>query len=170
MILGIIKTALGIWIGYGIAKFIIAPYLDKRKKKKEKSDEFLRGLRESLREGMKNFIEENKKLQGNEIPSDADILLYYKMYCKRMELKALDIWTTEKPCDFEVWEKRAKDIESNYGGWRFMISRTCDSVIYDSRTNQTTFMSHHNYRKLVEEDDKALIKSLEETADELHTG
>jgi len=106
-----------------------------------------------------------------EIPTDEDILKYYKMYCKKFEMDNRDTWTTLQPMSFDDWEKKAKEPTSIKGkdgdtirlmiagGYLFIISRTCDTMI-GMPPNQY-YHRYYDYEKMIEEDDKNFMKTLE---------
>lgn len=106
-----------------------------------------------------------------EIPNDEDILKYYKMYCKKFEMDNRDVWTTLQPMSFDDWEKKAKTPTAILGkeddkfrimvsgGYLFLISRTCDTMV-GIPPNQY-YHRYYDYEKMIEEDDKNFMKTLE---------
>ncbi len=114
--------------------------------------------------------EELELLKSDETPTEEHIFLYYKMYCKKFELKTQEMWTTEKPMDYEKWEERAKTKTEIHkgkgrfgfmvaGGYQFIIPMTCDSMI-GIPPNQT-YHRYHDYKRMVEVDDQQLMESFE---------
>lgn len=116
-----------------------------------------------MKEYQEKYQEENKLLQSKDIPTDEHILLYYKMYCKKFEIKYQDTWITDnvQPMIFEEWEKRAKEktemteVKSGIGivktgGYQFMIPMTCDLMV-GMPPNQV-YLRNYDYRKMVEEE------------------
>ena len=117
-------------------------------------------------EALSESMEETQKMRSNELPSDEDILLYYKMYCKKWELDNRDVWTTREPMSFDQWERDVKDVDDSlrYHGWKYMISQTSDAFISDADGH--SFIRHNNYKRMVENDDEQFIHDIEEAAEE----
>lgn len=107
---------------------------------------------------------ETEKLNDMEnLPTDEEILLYYKMYCKKFELDNQDTWTTLEPMPFEEWEKHAKSKtevhkfkDSDFGFWKgggyqFIIPHTMDTMIGFPPNH--SYHRYHDYKGMVEVDE-----------------
>jgi hypothetical protein len=138
-----------IFIG-GIVIIYVILYLVWKYLEKPMSDR----IRESWRESIRESMEETSKLNSDEIPSDDDILKYYKMYCKKLEIDNTDQWTTEEPMSYENFEKRAKKpkpesedktIFVERRGWEFLIAMTSDAFMFNPKTGQHTMMRFRKY-------------------------
>ena len=106
------------------------------------------------------------------IPTDEEILKYYKMYCKKWEMDNADEWTTLKPMEFDEFEKKCKTPtkiikpkeDSNFsfmasGGYYYMISKTCDAFM-GFPPNQV-LMRFTDYAAMVEQEDQKLMETIE---------
>lgn len=169
-ILFFIKIFLVIWVIIGINAFLIKPYLNKKYKKikdaiDEKHRESAEKMMDHFKIALENSIDETKKLRSNEIPTDEDILLYYKMYCKKFECDSRDTWTTLKPMSFDEWEEKVKDENGFTHGWRYMIGKTSDAFVGFS--NNMMYQRYRDYKKMVEMDDEKFLHDLEGVADEV---
>lgn len=107
---------------------------------------------------------ETRLMNSDEIPSNEDIVKYYKMYCIKFELDNEDIWTTNKPMSFEEWEKKSKtptkseDLGDGWrfkerGAWEFMISKTSDIFSSNPVTGQSTMMRFRDYENMIDKND-----------------
>lgn len=157
---------------------IVAAPLWKKLRKKIKVQQRIREL-EGLGFDMTNVVTDpclsRKELDlyaDNPEPTEADILKYYKMYCKKWEIKCENEWTTREPMSFDEWEKNAKaetKVSGNPktqkylfvmpGKYQFMIPQTCDVMIGFPPNH--TYHRYTDYAKLVEEDDKKLMETIE---------
>ena len=130
------------WFFY---KWVWKPGLNKMKAdwRLEKRIKALRGMGFDIPDNMMNPYltkDEQKLMDSNETPTDEHIMLYYKMYCKKWDLKTQEMWTTEQPLALDKWEKRAKEKteihmgKGNFGfmkagGYQYIIPMTCDAMI-----------------------------------------
>ncbi len=121
---------------------------------------------------MKPYLpkDELELLNSYETPIDEHILLYYKMYCKKWDMKCQEMWTTEKPMSFEEWEKRAKTATEIHkgkgrfgfmvaGGYQYIIPMTCDTMI-GLPPNQT-YHRYHDYKSMVITEDEQFMEIIE---------
>lgn len=119
-----------------------------------------------------NVWEIEKLGEPNAIPTDEEILQYYKMYCKKWELDNADEWTTLKPMEFDEFEKKCKspttvikpkeDVGFAFmvaGGYQYMIGKTCDAFV-GFPPNQV-MMRYRDYASMVEKEDEQLMETLE---------
>jgi len=129
----------GIWFAYDV--------FQDRKERKYRLD--VKRASDRMYESLMDSIEETKLLRSKEVPTDDDIILYYKMYLKKKELEARSEWTAEDPMSFEKWEEIAK--KEGYG-YRYMIGRTSDAFI--GFAPDTVYQRFTDYKQLVEEEDR----------------
>lgn len=124
---------------------------------KRKFNKTLNRVQSEIRHAVLESLEETERLRSDEIPSDEDILLYYKMYCKKFELDTRDTWTTLKPMTFDEWNKKVKDTDDRYivNKWQFMISRTSDAMV--GFPPNCTFHRYRDYKAMVEAEDNAFF-------------
>jgi len=122
---------------------------------KRKFNKTLNRVKSEIKHSILESLEETERLRSNEIPSDEDILLYYKMYCKKFELDTRDTWTTLKPMTLDEWESTVKDVDGLVFGWRFMISRTSDVMV--GFPPNCTFHRYRDYKAMVEAEDNAFF-------------
>ena len=115
----------------------------KRKIRNAQIDAWLAEIKRSMLES----ADETKKLRSGEIPPDTEILMYYKMHLKKLEIEARNTWSAEEPISFEEWEKNAKTED----GWRYIIGMTSDAFV---GIPVTEFQRFHDYRAMVKEDEK----------------
>ena len=90
---------------------------------------------------------ELENMEADWLPTDDEILKYYKMYVKKFQLDRENKWSVEEPMLFEEWEKRAKAT----GGYRYMIGHTVDAFI---GSPYTIYHRYRDYEKLVQDDNK----------------
>lgn len=157
----LIRLIIGLVVIWSLWKMVLKPLLNNLLFKKR--------LRKRLALFGDNFYSikepnltawENEKLNDYEaIPSEAEILKYYKMYCKKWELDNADVWTTHQPMEFEDFEKNCKTPtqihkpNGNFGfmvsgGYMYMISKTCDAFV-GFPPNQV-LMRYRDYERLIE--------------------
>lgn len=140
---------------------VIRPLL---KEKTRKNMEKFNALKSIIEKAVFNDIEMNKKIDSDEIPSDEDILLYYKMYLKKFELDRKNEWNVESPLSFEKFQEQAKKERKTIidgelffienVGWSYIISKSCDSFIYDTLTGKRMMWQYRDYKKLVLEEEE----------------
>ena len=119
-----------------------------------------------------NVWEIEKLADLESIPTDDEIMKYYRMYCKKWEMDNADEWTTLNPMSFDEFEKKCKtptrivkpkDDESFgfmvSGGYRYMIGKTCDAFM-GFPPNQV-LMRYTDYAAMVEKEDKQLLENEE---------
>jgi hypothetical protein len=160
---------------YWFWKWVIKPELNRLKadKRLNKRIKILRGMGFDVPDNMMNPYlpdEELNLLKSEETPTDEHIMLYYKMYCQKWDLKTQEMWTTEKPLSFDHWEKRAKENteihmgKGNFGfmkagGYQYIIPMTCDTMI-GIPPNQT-YHRYHDYQRMVQVKDQQFMENLE---------
>ena len=152
------------WVVFGIYQFLIKPYLQKKYEKRKKA---YNDLMDAFGEALNESIDETRKLRSDETPSDADILLYYKMFCKKWEMDNRDTWTTLEPMSFDVWERYVKEGNGSSKGWQYMIAKTSDAFM--SGADGHSFMRYNDYKKMVQNDDQQFLNDVEQAAEELET-
>ena len=138
----------GIWL--------IADVIQDRADRKLRLD--VKRASDRLYESLIDSIEETKLLRSGEIPTDDDILLYYKMYLKKKELEDRSEWTTHEPMSFEKWEETVRSAsttpEGRNLGYQYMIGRTSDAFIGSPLDGNMSYQRFTNYKQLVEEEER----------------
>ena len=93
---------------------------------------------------------ETKKIKSNDIPTDKEIDLYYKMYLMKFKLDRENIWHVEKPMEFKKFNRLSKTIPEGFtGGYKFMILETID--LFVGFPPNAICIRCINYEKLVKE-------------------
>ena len=93
---------------------------------------------------------EIKKIKSNDIPTDKEIDLYYKMYLMKFKLDRKNIWHVEKPMEFKEFNKLSKTITEGFTcGYKFMILETID--LFVGYPQNARYIRCINYEKLVKE-------------------
>jgi hypothetical protein len=131
---------------------------------KRKFDKTIKKFQSEIRHAVLESLEETERLRSTEIPSDEDILLYYKMYCKKFELDTRDTWTTLKPITLDEWESKVKDTSKSVFGWRYMIPKTSDAMV--GFPPNCTFHRYRDYKAMVEADDNAFFDHINHESEE----
>lgn len=137
---------------------VIRPYLLRRK-----ADEF-HDLAQKLFADMEKTINENKLLKSDAVPSEEDVIKYYKMYVKKFELdtKNPDHWSAEDdvPLTLDEWKAALKKhIESGGRGYAYLIANTSDLMI--GFPPNCIYQRMIDYEELVLQEEKWLKKEME---------
>lgn len=167
-----IRLAMGFILALLLWKMVLRPWIMNWAYKRRVNTHIEKEMIKKIFEPNLNVWEMDKLADIEAIPTDEEILKYYKMYCKKWEIDNSDEWTTLQPMQFDEFEKKCqtptKIVQPKEndkfgfmvsGGYMYMISKTCDAFM-GFPPNQV-LMRYTDYAKMVEQDDEQLMETIE---------
>jgi hypothetical protein len=167
-----IRLVMGFILAWLLWRMVLRPWIVSWAYKRRVNNHIEKEFIKKIFEPNLNVWEMEKLAYIESIPTDDEIMKYYKMYCKKWQIDNADEWTTYTPMDYEEFEKKCKtptkivkpkeDEGFGFmvaGGYLYMIGKTCDAFM-GFPPNQV-LMRYKDYARMVEEEDEQLMETTE---------